>query len=175
MANTGRTRRIEICVTEEERALEQAAATALDISLDEFYHRAARESAEGGLVERSRIGLDEAEAERFRDGLEHFMAGMARPAARSSVIRPLPLLKTTVRRRRRARPGRVQRVPLQPRPEHQQDRVHRIPVRDSRCVTPPRVKRRWRQQRLDPLPQPIRHTPTIITAHQVSHRARPVW
>jgi hypothetical protein len=33
-----------------------------------------------------------------------------------------------MRRRGRTDPGRVQRVPLHPRPQHQQNRVHRVPV-----------------------------------------------
>ena len=37
----------------------------------------------------------------------------------------LPLLKAAVRRRGAADPGRVQRVPLHPRAQHEQDRVHR--------------------------------------------------
>ena len=89
MATTAKTRRIEIRVTEDEHTLEEAAATALGISLSEFYRRAARESAEEVLAERSRVVLNEAEAERFLDALEHpgrFEAGMARLAARASVI-----------------------------------------------------------------------------------------
>lgn len=89
MATTAKTRRIEIRVTEDEYTLEEAAATALGISLSEFYRRAARESAEEVLAERSRIVLDEVEAKRFLDVLEHperFEAGMARLADRPSVI-----------------------------------------------------------------------------------------
>ncbi len=89
MATTAKTRRIEIRVTEEEHTLEEAAASALGISLSEFYRRAARESAEEVLAERSRIVLKGAEAERFLDALEHperFEVGMARLAARPSVI-----------------------------------------------------------------------------------------
>ncbi len=89
MATAAKTRRIEIRVTEDEHTLEAAAATALGISLSEFYRRAARESAEQVLAERSRIVLDEAEAERFLDALEHperFEAGMVRLANRPSVI-----------------------------------------------------------------------------------------
>lgn len=69
MANTGRTRRIEIRVTEEELTLEEAGATALGVSLSEFYRRAARGSAEEILAERSRIMLREADADRFLDAL----------------------------------------------------------------------------------------------------------
>lgn len=89
MATTAKTRRIEIRVTEEEHTLAQAAATALGVSLSEFYRRAARASAEEILAERSRIVLDEADAERFLDALDHperFETGMARLAGRPSVI-----------------------------------------------------------------------------------------
>jgi uncharacterized protein (DUF1778 family) len=89
MADSGKTRRIEIRVIEEEYTLEGAAATALGISLSESYRRAAGESAEEVLAERSRIVLNEAEAERFLDALEHperLEDGMARLAARPSVI-----------------------------------------------------------------------------------------
>jgi uncharacterized protein (DUF1778 family) len=89
MANPARTRPIEIHVTEDEHTLEEAAATALGISLSEFYRRAARESAEQVLAERSRIVLDGAAAERFLHALDHperFEAGMARLTARLSVI-----------------------------------------------------------------------------------------
>jgi uncharacterized protein (DUF1778 family) len=89
MATVARTRRIEIRVTEDEHTLEEAAATALGISLSEFYRRAARESAEEVLAERSRIVLDEVEAERFLDALEHperFEAGIVSLADRPSVI-----------------------------------------------------------------------------------------
>jgi uncharacterized protein (DUF1778 family) len=89
MATTAKTRRIEIRVTDEEHALEEAAATALGVSLSEFYRRAARESAEDVLAERSRIVLGDDEAARFLDALDHperFEAGMARLSARPPVI-----------------------------------------------------------------------------------------
>ena len=75
--------------TEEEHTLQEAAATALGVSLSEFYRRAARESAKEVLAERSRIVLNQAEAERFLDALDHpgrFEAAMSRLAARPSVI-----------------------------------------------------------------------------------------
>jgi uncharacterized protein (DUF1778 family) len=89
MAIPATTRRIEIHVPEDEHTLEEAAATALGISLSEFYRRAARERAEQVLAERARIVLDGAEAERFLNLLDHperFEAGMARLSARPSVI-----------------------------------------------------------------------------------------
>jgi uncharacterized protein (DUF1778 family) len=89
MARTAKTRRVEIRAAEDEHTLEEAAATALGISLSEFYRRAARESAEAVLAEGSGIVLDEVEAERFLDALEHpgrFEGRMAWLAARPSVI-----------------------------------------------------------------------------------------
>jgi uncharacterized protein (DUF1778 family) len=89
MANPATTHPIEIHVSEDEHTLGEAAASALGISLSEFYRRAARESAEQVLAGGSRIVLDGAEAERFLSALDHserFEAGMARLAARPSVI-----------------------------------------------------------------------------------------
>src|SRR5919204_4294197 len=63
-----------------------------------------------------------------------------------------PLLKTPVRRARGADPGRAQRVPLHPRAQHEQNRVHRVPVWHARVVTPERMRRTRRQQRLHPPP-----------------------
>jgi uncharacterized protein (DUF1778 family) len=89
MASSANTRRIEIRVTEEEHSLEEAAATALGVTLSEFFRRAARESAEEVLAERSRIVLGNEEADRFLDAIEHperFETGLARLATRSSVL-----------------------------------------------------------------------------------------
>ena len=85
----------------------------------------------------------------------------------------LPFLKTPMRRTRGADPCRVQRVPLHPSPKHQQDRVHRITVGHPRRMTAQRVKRRCWKQRLDPLPQPVRHPPTIILTDHVAHHRPP--
>jgi uncharacterized protein (DUF1778 family) len=89
MASSAKTRRIEIRVTDEEHSLEEAAATALGVSLSEFYRRAARASAEEVLAERSRIVLNDEEAARFLDALDHperFKAGLAWLADRPSVL-----------------------------------------------------------------------------------------
>jgi uncharacterized protein (DUF1778 family) len=89
MASSAKSRRIEIRVTDEEHSLEEAAATALGVTLSEFFRRAARESAEEVLAERSRIVLNDQEAARFLDAIEHperFEAGLARLAARPSVL-----------------------------------------------------------------------------------------
>lgn len=89
MASSAKTRRIEIRVTDEEHSLEEAAATALGVTLSEFFRRAARESAEEILAERSRIVLGDDEAARFLDALDHpqrFDAGLAWLADRRSVL-----------------------------------------------------------------------------------------
>ncbi len=89
MASSAKTRRIEIRVTEEEHSLEEAAATALGVTISEFFRRAARASAEEVLAERSRIALDDEEAARFLDALDHperFEPGLAWLADRPSVL-----------------------------------------------------------------------------------------
>ena len=89
VANSARTRRIEIRVTDDERALQEAAAETLGVSLSEFYRQAARSSAEAILAERSRVTLSFEEAERFLDALEHperFEQGLRRLAGRPSVL-----------------------------------------------------------------------------------------
>jgi uncharacterized protein (DUF1778 family) len=88
MANPRRTRRVEIRASEDLHTHEGGPA-ALGVRLSEFYRRAARESAEEVLAEWSRIVLNDAEAKRFLDALEHperFDAGMLRLAGRRSVI-----------------------------------------------------------------------------------------
>lgn len=70
MAPPARSRRIEIRVTEEEHAAEDAAARALGVSLSEFYRHAARERAAEVLAERSRVVLDDDAAQRFLDALD---------------------------------------------------------------------------------------------------------
>ena len=96
----------------------------------------------------------------------------AGPDARSRGIRrPPAILEAAVRRRRAGRPGQVERVPLHPRPEHQRDRVRRVAVRHARVVAAQRVRRPFRQQRLDPLttspayasPRPSRRAPSSIS------------
>ena len=69
-STTTKTRRIEIRITEEERSLEQAAATASGETLSEFVRRAARHEAERTLAERSRYIVDDEAAQRFLAALE---------------------------------------------------------------------------------------------------------
>jgi uncharacterized protein (DUF1778 family) len=73
---TTKTRRIEIRITEEERSLEQAAATVAGESLSEFVRRAARREAERTLAERERYVLDDEAAQRF-------LAALERPSVRA--------------------------------------------------------------------------------------------
>ena len=89
MASSAKSRRIEIRVTDEEHALEEAAAQALGVTLSEFYRQAARTSAAEVLAERSRITLADQEAARFLDAIDHpqrFEPGLQRLAARPSVL-----------------------------------------------------------------------------------------
>jgi uncharacterized protein (DUF1778 family) len=65
-----KTRRIEIRITEEERNLEQAAATANGETLSEFVRQAARREAERILAERTRYIADDEAAQRFIAALE---------------------------------------------------------------------------------------------------------
>ncbi len=65
-----KTRRIEIRITEEERSLEQAAATVAGETLSEFVRRAARHEAERTLAERERYVVDHEAAQRFLAALE---------------------------------------------------------------------------------------------------------
>ena len=46
------------------------------------------------------------------------------------------------------------------------------PIGHARPMTPQRMRRPRRQQRLDPLPQPVRHPPTIV-ARDKTHRSLP--
>jgi uncharacterized protein (DUF1778 family) len=65
-----RTRRIEIRVTEDERALEEAAASAQGETLSEFVRGAARRQAEQVLAERTSYVVDDNAAARFLAALE---------------------------------------------------------------------------------------------------------
>lgn len=73
-----KTRRIEIRITEEERSLEQAAATANGETLSEFVRQAARREAERTLAERTRYIVDDEAAQRFLAALEGPFPGAER-------------------------------------------------------------------------------------------------
>lgn len=89
-STTTKTRRIEIRITEEERSLEQAAATANGETLSEFVRRAARNEAERTLAERTRYLVDDETAQRFLTALEQpspeVEAGLRRLIAKPSIL-----------------------------------------------------------------------------------------
>ena len=72
---------------------------------------------------------------------------------------------TSWRSRSRSRPARSTASPCAT-PSRSR---HRITVRHPRVVATQRVRRRRWQQRLDLLPQPVGHPPTIIATHHVAH------
>ena len=65
-----RTQRLEVRLTEDERSLDAAAATAVGETLSDFFRRAARTRAEEVLADQRDIVLSEDEAARFLDALE---------------------------------------------------------------------------------------------------------
>jgi uncharacterized protein (DUF1778 family) len=79
---TTKTRRIEIRITEEERGLEQAAATVNGETLSEFVRRAARREAERTLAERTRYVINDETAQQFLTALEQSSANAKRSLSR---------------------------------------------------------------------------------------------
>lgn len=65
-----RTERLELRLSEEERALDAAAASAVGETLSDFFRRAAHNRAQEVLADQRRIALDDEEAVRFLDALE---------------------------------------------------------------------------------------------------------
>jgi uncharacterized protein (DUF1778 family) len=65
-----KTRRIEVRLSDEERQLDAAAASALGESLSDFFRRAAQTRAQEVLADQRVIALGEEEAARFLDALE---------------------------------------------------------------------------------------------------------
>jgi uncharacterized protein (DUF1778 family) len=65
-----KTRRIEVRLSDEERQLDVAAASALGESLSDFFRRAAQARAQEVLADQRTISLSEAEATRFLEALE---------------------------------------------------------------------------------------------------------
>src|SRR6478735_3948723 len=65
-----KTRRIEVRLSDEERQLDAAAASALGESLSDFFRRAAQARAQEVLADRRTIALSEAETTRFLAALE---------------------------------------------------------------------------------------------------------
>ncbi len=85
-----KSRRIDIRITEQERDLEQAAASANGETLSEFVRRVALREAERTLSERTRYLVDDESAQRFLAALEHSPAaverGLRRLTATPSVL-----------------------------------------------------------------------------------------
>ena len=73
-----------------------------------------------------------------------------------------PLLEAPVRRGGRADRGLSQGVPLAARAQHEEDRVHRRPVRHPRVVAAQRMLRPRRQQWLHLRPQRVRQPPAVV-------------
>src|SRR5680860_1311402 len=67
---TPKTRRIEVRLSDEERELDAAAASALGESLSDFFRRAAQARAQEVLADRRTIALTDVEATRFLEALE---------------------------------------------------------------------------------------------------------
>ncbi len=67
---TPKTRRIEVRLSDEERELDAAAASALGESLSDFFRRAAQARAQEVLADQRAIALSEAESVRFLEALE---------------------------------------------------------------------------------------------------------
>ncbi len=65
-----RSRRVELRLTDEERSIDEAAASAVGESLSDFFRRAAASRAADVLADQRRITLTEEEAARFLDALE---------------------------------------------------------------------------------------------------------
>jgi uncharacterized protein (DUF1778 family) len=65
-----RTQRLELRLTDEERQIDGAAATAVGETLSDFFRRAARVRAQEVLTDQQQIALSEEEATRFLDALE---------------------------------------------------------------------------------------------------------
>jgi len=65
-----RTQRLELRLTDDERQLDGAAATAVGETLSDFFRRAARARAQEILTDQQQVMLSDDEAARFLDALE---------------------------------------------------------------------------------------------------------
>jgi uncharacterized protein (DUF1778 family) len=65
-----RTQRLELRLTDDERQLDGAAATAVGETLSDFFRRAASARAQEILTDRQQIVLSDEEAAQFLDALE---------------------------------------------------------------------------------------------------------
>lgn len=66
-----RTRRIELRLTDEERQIDGAAATAVGETLSDFFRRAAQMRAQEVLTNQQQIALSDEEARSVLDALDH--------------------------------------------------------------------------------------------------------
>jgi uncharacterized protein (DUF1778 family) len=66
-----RTQRLELRLTDEERHLDRAAASAVGETLSDFFRRAARDRAQEVFAGQQQIVLGDEEATRFLDALEN--------------------------------------------------------------------------------------------------------
>ena len=65
-----RTQRLELRLTDEERALDAAAAAAAGVTLSDFFRNAARDRAAEVLADQRSISLSNDDAARFLDALD---------------------------------------------------------------------------------------------------------
>jgi uncharacterized protein (DUF1778 family) len=65
-----RTQRLELRLTNDERQLDSAAATAVGETLSDFFRRATSARAQDVLADQQRIALNDEEAARFLDALD---------------------------------------------------------------------------------------------------------
>jgi uncharacterized protein (DUF1778 family) len=70
-----RTQRLELRLTDDERQLDSAAATAVGETLSDFFRRAATARAQEVLTDQQQIVLGQDEAARFLDALEEVDEG----------------------------------------------------------------------------------------------------
>lgn len=70
MSGVMRTQRLELRLTDDERQVDAAAASAVGETLSDFFRRAARARAEEVLAEQRDLVLTEDEAIRFLDALD---------------------------------------------------------------------------------------------------------
>lgn len=70
-----RAQRLELRLTDDERHIDAAAASAVGETLSDFFRRAARTRAEEVLADQRRLVLTEDEAIRFLDALERVDEG----------------------------------------------------------------------------------------------------
>jgi uncharacterized protein (DUF1778 family) len=65
-----RTERLELRLSDEERALDAAAASAVGETLSDFFRRAAHSRAQEILADQRQVALSDEEAARFLDALD---------------------------------------------------------------------------------------------------------